>query len=195
MYLNGKLNTGVSGRKKILLSISLTFLTYFFICYHSENKKYEIINEIFNDLDMHPSRIWHSAKVIDYDNKILNHFSFFDKLSIYTQIGVQHTNAFLNSGDEIIPGKITYKDRKGKIHSPEIVSVQSKETKEVIGNRTIIHAAKCHYIISMPLISSDNKTAIMQIDEYCEGGSGSIYILEKIDGKWKVVEEILQWIS
>jgi hypothetical protein len=51
--------------------------------------------------------------------------------------------------------------------------------------------------ISVPLISVDNKKAIVFGSYICGGlcGSGGVFFLEKVKGKWKVINYEMRWIS
>ncbi len=51
--------------------------------------------------------------------------------------------------------------------------------------------------ISIPILSKDRQTAYVELGYFCGAlcGNGSVLILKKIHGKWKVVEDISSWIS
>ena len=51
--------------------------------------------------------------------------------------------------------------------------------------------------ISIPILSKDRQTAYVELGYFCGAlcGNGNVLILRKIDGKWKVVEDISSWIS
>ena len=51
--------------------------------------------------------------------------------------------------------------------------------------------------ISYPLISVDNKKAVVYGAYVCGGlcGSGGIFFLEKIDGFWKIINYQMRWVS
>jgi len=53
------------------------------------------------------------------------------------------------------------------------------------------------YEITIPVFSSDNQKAYVQLSHYCGGlcGSGKDIYLEKINGKWKIVDKCRTWIS
>jgi len=178
--------------KKIILTFSLIGISYFFISYHSENKKYAIINEIFKDIDFNSERIYHSQLTVEFDNEVFKNFSLFDKISVYSQVAIQNLKESLHFSNEIKPNKITYKSGFS-----EILTDYPKTTIKIKENHRTILLAKEYYSISLPILSSDNKTAVMLINNYCGMlcGSGTVYIFKKVDGKWKVVEQIEKWIS
>lgn len=51
--------------------------------------------------------------------------------------------------------------------------------------------------ISMPLISIDNKKAIVFDSYICGGlcGSGGVFFLEKINGVWKIIDYEIRWVA
>ena len=51
--------------------------------------------------------------------------------------------------------------------------------------------------ISVPLISTDGKKAIVYGSYICGSlcGSGGVFHLEKINGKWKIADYVIRWIS
>ena len=182
--------------KKIVLILVLFGIIYFVYSYHSENKKYEIISEIFQDTNFYPNKVCSTASRIDFDsetNNLIDNFSLFDRPSAYFQILTQNLSKLTGKKQNIF-NKISLKN---KSKSPEIIcdcSVKMTKTKK--GEATII-SFNSNYSISFPVLSADNKTAVMQIDTHVGmlGGDGYIYIFKKENGKWKVVEKILQWIS
>lgn len=54
-----------------------------------------------------------------------------------------------------------------------------------------------YYYISTPIFSADLKTAYIEVTHACSGlcGSASACILQKINGRWKIVKEFGLWIS
>jgi hypothetical protein len=53
------------------------------------------------------------------------------------------------------------------------------------------------YEISKPIFSLDNKRAYLELNHYCGHlcGSGKAIFLQKIDGKWKILEQYQTWVS
>lgn len=185
-------------RKKIFLTISFFGVAYFFISYHSENKKYEIINEIFNDIHFKPNKICHSAITIEFQKNVFEEFSLFDKVSAYSQVAIQNLKRITNFTSDIKPNKIIYKDDLNTPIFSEILldcSTEIKKTKKEDGG--IIFQLQSLNVISFPILSSDNNTAVMQIETHCSGlcGEGQLYVFKKINGKWKVAKKTLEWIS
>lgn len=173
-------------KRKIIYLVALVGIIYFLICYHSENKKIEIVNEIFQDINFTPENICHVKAKVDFDEEVFKEFSFFDKLSSYSQFSIQY---LINSNFDI---------QENRIKSSKIVSDCSAEMEEIqTGSKTSILRTKEITFVSMPILSTDNKTAVIQIENNCGMlcGSGSIYIFKKINGKWTVIKEIERWIS
>lgn len=54
-----------------------------------------------------------------------------------------------------------------------------------------------YIVMSVPVMSDDNKKALVEIEYHCGAlcGSGNIYILEKKAGKWTIIYRIGRWIS
>jgi hypothetical protein len=53
------------------------------------------------------------------------------------------------------------------------------------------------YVMTIPIFSSDNNKAYVELNHYCGGlcGNGKSIFLKKINGKWKVVDKWRTWIS
>ena len=53
------------------------------------------------------------------------------------------------------------------------------------------------YEMTIPVFSSDNQKAFIQLNHYCNGlcGNGVSLFLEKINGKWKIVDTWETWMS
>jgi hypothetical protein len=53
------------------------------------------------------------------------------------------------------------------------------------------------YLINVPVFSSDNNKAYIEVDKKCSGecGYGTEIYLEKINGKWKIIEYKQSWIN
>jgi len=54
-----------------------------------------------------------------------------------------------------------------------------------------------YLIISLPLFSKDNNTLLVTVHFHCGGdcGVGVVYVFKNINGKWKIVYSIKEWIS
>ena len=75
-----------------------------------------------------------------------------------------------------------------KINSPSF-------EKEIVSRKKV---GEYHfYEIGIPLFSIDNKKAFVELSSYCGGlcGNGEFIFLEKINGKWKIIERFETWIS
>jgi|SRR5690625_2220124 len=184
-------------RKKYFLFLILIGLIYFAYSFHSENKKYEIINEIFDDTEFYPDKICFEESTIRLDNQtnnLMKNFSWIDTPSAYSQILVQNLRKLLSIEKKLKSNKIILKD---KTNSPEIISDCSTEMKQIKKGKETILFVNSNYSISFPILSADNKTAIIQIENHCGMlcGNGDVYLFKKIDGKWKLIEKKPQWIS
>ena len=53
------------------------------------------------------------------------------------------------------------------------------------------------YEMTIPIFSLDNQKAYLELNHYCGGlcGSGESIYLEKIKGKWKIIDKWTTWIS
>lgn len=172
-------------KRRVFYIIGLFGIIYFFICYHSENKKIEIVNEIFQDINFTPENICNVKAKIDFDKDAFTEFSFYDKLSSYSQFSIQY---LINSNFEV---------QEGRIYNSEIVSDCSAEMEEIKTDSITIWRTKEITFISLPILSTNNKIAVMQIENNCGMlcGSGSTYVFKKINGRWEVLKKIEQWIS
>jgi hypothetical protein len=110
---------------------------------------------------------------------------------------MQNIKQYFHVNNDIKPNTIIYKDRSGKPAAAEILVHADGNKTEIRGNKRIIIMEDESYSISLPILSSDNKTAVMQINNYCGMlcGEGVVYIFKKADGKWKVAKRIEKWIS
>lgn len=83
-----------------------------------------------------------------------------------------------------------------KIAASILEKVNTKESiKDKIKNNSDLYFGE--YEISIPILSKDKQTAYVELSYFCGAlcGNGSILILKKNDGKWKIVEDIFTWIS
>lgn len=83
-----------------------------------------------------------------------------------------------------------------KIAASILEKVNTKENvKGKLKNNSDLYFSE--YEISIPILSKDRQTAYVELSHFCGAlcGNGSVLILKKIDGKWKVVEDIFTWIS
>ncbi len=194
----------VNKKQKFLLFLISIFLGYYLYSYHSENRKYEILNEIFLDLDYNFEYICVNKDYVNFNDEQFKEFSLLDKPSIYSQYWLQ--NFFGTFYDfknweinKIKPQKIKYKDDDGKIQFSTILSDCSVELKEekYENYSKMIYTNPPNISISLPILSADGNTAIMQISDHCGMlcGSGSTYLFKKIDGKWKLINKNMSWIS
>lgn len=177
--------------KNLLLCIFGIVSTYYTFTFHTENKKYLIINEILNDIDFKPQKIYYLKSTVTYNSELLNNFSLYDKPSIFCQLIIQNTRQILNTNCEWKANKLFYK--KEGIY-PKITKEDQSDFENVTDS--VLHFSS-YSSFSFPILSTDNKTAILNIEIH-EGmcsGNGAIFVLKKINGKWKIVKKIDCWIS
>lgn len=184
-------------RKKYTFIIILIGLGYYLFSFHSENKKYAILSEIFEDTEFYPEKICAEPAVIRMESdtfKLTKHFARIDLPSAYSQIIMQNLRELLTLRNQLKPNHISLKT---EANNPEIITDCSTEMKEIKKGKVIKWYINSNHSISFPILSADHETAIIQIENQCGMlcGSGDIYVFKKIDGKWKVVEKVQQWIS
>ena len=70
-------------------------------------------------------------------------------------------------------------------------------TKEIENNKRKTGKPFDFYEMTIPVFSSDNQKAFVQLNHYCNGlcGNGVSLFLEKINGKWKIVDSWETWMS
>lgn len=76
---------------------------------------------------------------------------------------------------------------------PKVKITTLKEQKLKIKNSEQIN----FYLINIPIFSSDNNKAYIEVDKICSGecGYGTEIYLEKLNGKWKIIKSKLSWIN
>ena len=102
---------------------------------------------------------------------------------------------------EMYEDSVTVKIEKIKVKFfPAITIVDKKDNKRIKRyTKTKLKKNKRKPVayISFPLISTDGKKAIVYGSYICGGlcGSGGIFYLEKINGKWKMMEYERRWVA
>ena len=102
---------------------------------------------------------------------------------------------------EMYDDSLTVKIEKVKVEFfPAITIVDKKDNKRLRRyTKTKLKKNKRKPVayISFPLISTDRKRAIVYGSYVCGGlcGSGGIFYLEKINGKWKMVKYERRWVA
>ncbi len=73
----------------------------------------------------------------------------------------------------------------------------NKTTKEKEINKKDLHKPFDFYEMTIPIFSLDNQKAYLELNHYCGGllGSGISIYLQKINGKWKIIDKRQTWIS
>lgn len=166
-------------KKKLFLFVSLLIGCYYLYSFTSQSEKYKIINEIAKDNNLMLSDICSESINIEIFENNVSHFSFFDQLSVNARKITQYGHHFKND-------ELKYLDRKSnKLKASKIL--EDCKTQDGI-----------FYKISLPIVSSDKKTAVLKITETCNcmlGGQSGEYLYKKTDGKWKKIKTLNGWIS
>jgi hypothetical protein len=191
-------------KSKLFLSFIVIFAGYYLYSYHSENTKYEILNEIFSDMDYNFENICINKTLLHHDEEQLDEFNILDKPSVYSQYYLQYLfGTFSNFRDwevnKIKPQKIKFIDDNGKFQYSTILKECSVEFKEEKNDKFIklIYTNPPNMSISLPILSANANTAIIQITNNCGMlcGSSNSYLFKKIKGKWTLVKQNMSWIS
>ncbi|RTY85831.1 hypothetical protein [Flavobacterium sp. GT3R68] len=88
-------------------------------------------------------------------------------------------------------GIVKYRIDEKILAKVNFTSSEMEKTKRKIGKHYSF------YEISLPLFSVDNNKAYVELGYYCGSlcGQGKAFFLEKINGKWKIIESFGTWIS
>ncbi|GAB2842807.1 hypothetical protein GCM10027043_52550 [Ferruginibacter profundus] len=144
---------------------------YYAVTYTSEKKKYIILNEIIKDDSLYFFKVCKQTNRVSIFESNTSEFSLFDKLYIFTQKLLQP--------QQIKEDKIEYYTLRPETkHSARIVDSCDRKFDFV-------------YKISLPIVSSDNKVAMININEDCNcglGGYWGTFVFRKENGKWKLVK-------
>ena len=97
----------------------------------------------------------------------------------------------------ISEGQLKFIDEKNEIKFTKVVSNCYSETTETIKNGDTIISISTVYGISLPILSMDGKTVIIQVNYNCGllCGEGMLYVFKKVDGRWRKEKETQLWIS
>jgi len=79
----------------------------------------------------------------------------------------------------------------------EVVEKINSTTKEKELKKKKLGESYNFYEMTIPIFSSDNQKAYLELNHYCGGlcGSGKSIFLKKINGKWKIIDKWRTWIS
>lgn len=155
---------------KIILAILLIGLAYSIFQYHSFYDKNVITKQILDDTNIISGyNIVEIEDNIEFDSEYLKSFSLFDKPSVYTQL--------------------IFSQMKELIHYKSKSSLENRNNEK--------NNANFYYSFSELILSSNSDLALIRITEHCEMlcGESSVYIFEKVNGKWRFKEKILIWIG
>jgi len=165
-------------RKIGLISLGLLIL-YYCLTFTSVERKYKILNEIIKDNDFRLDTICNQFDdVVFFDDNLVD-FAVWDKLSAQTQ-------------------KLTNKLYKIRENTIRYSSAGSDTLLVSVLDSDCSIEYKFLYRISLPVVSSDGKTALVKITENCNcglGGQGGEYLFKMIEGKWVMTNQFNSWIS
>ena len=165
-------------RKIGLISLGLLIL-YYCLTFTSVERKYKILNEIIKDNDFRLDTICNQFDdVVFFDDNLVD-FAVWDKLSAQTQ-------------------KLTNKLYKIRENTIRYSSAGSDTLLVSVLDSDCGIEYKFLYRISLPVVSSDGKTALVKITENCNcglGGQGGEYLFKMIEGKWVMTNQFNSWIS
>ena len=164
-----------------------------------ENKEYFVdMKFIYNDVDsiselMSPLPPPPSLVNTSYYKYF---FTQLYNLNLIDSLDVDYMYNQLNS-------KETYTLDSTKIERKAITQIDFKELKGKYGTDDFYQIIKHQYnaysyiVLSVPIISIDQKKILMEIEYHCGYlcGSCNQYLFEKIEGKWKIKYITGKWIS
>jgi hypothetical protein len=92
----------------------------------------------------------------------------------------------------LIPGKIII-----PLDSIEVLDKHNREYNQFWDDYHKKYGNGGFRNISLPLFSIDKSTVIIKTGYSCGGlcGNGGIYIFRKINGKWKKINQLSEWVS
>ncbi|OCB71792.1 hypothetical protein [Flavobacterium crassostreae] len=121
----------------------------------------------------------------------------FNNISIQNLLNNKIENQiFFTSKDSLYLLKQNLNPQKLKIEK-EIVEKINLTSKEKEINKKGKGEFYNFYEMTIPIFSSDNQKAYVELNHYCGRlcGSGKSIYLKKINGKWKIVDKWRTWIS
>lgn len=175
--------------KRLIQIFLIVGLGYFLISYSTENRKYKILNQIFVDTEFTPKKICIKKEIIDYDREIFNELDFYDTPSAYGQYLMQNAKVFIPTDDKIVVDKIA---------TAKVVADCSTEFNKIkIDDEIERWETNSNIQISLPILSIDKNTALIQISTNCGllCGDTTLYAFKKNNGKWKVSKKKMLRIS
>ena len=175
--------------RKIILTLFIFGVGYFLISYSTENKKYQILNEIFTDINFNPKKICVIKNGVDFNKLVFSELEFYDKPSAIFQYIIQNAKTNLEIDNKIL---------ENKINNSKIINDCSAEMQKIrIDEKTEKWETDENAQISLPILSIDKKTAIIQITNNCGMlcGNTTLYAFKKIEGKWKIINKKMLKIS
>ena len=189
--------------KKILIAILiLPFSTLFS---QTENDLIEIIELVIADYNSDTIMVYHK-----FDNSEL--ISDLDrvKMDMVIEIIEKHNRELdscgANKNDvirlfEVFEDSVVVKFEKIDVQYFSSINLLNKKDNKRIKRYTKVDLIKNRKYplayISIPLIATDQQKAIVYTSYVCGGlcGNGDTIYLEKINGKWKIIERKTRWIS
>ena len=103
---------------------------------------------------------------------------------------------FFTSKDSLCLLQQNFNPKKLKIEKKlgEKINLTTKDKER---NKRKIDKPYSYYEMTIPIFSLDKKKAYLELNHYCGSlcGSGKSIFLKKINGKWKIVDKWMTWIS
>ena len=165
--------------KRLIQVFIIVGIGYFLISYSTENRKYKILNQIFVDTEFTPEKICIKKENIDYEREIFNEIDFYDIPSAYGQYLVQNAKLLIPIDDKI---------EVDKIATVKVVAdCRTALNKIKIDDEIERWETNSNIQISLPILSIDKNTALIQISTNCGllCGDTTLYAFKKNNGKWK----------
>lgn len=183
-------------KKKPLILVAIVLVGYYFLSSHSTKKKYQVLNEILTDTDWGFQNLCNKEVDIRYSASIFDAFDFKDQLSVFSQYAAHRLRTSFGIAS-ISEGQLKYIDEEKQIRFTKVVSNCYSETTKTIKNGDAIINTSTVYRISLPILSMDGKTVVIQVNYNCGllCGEGILYVFKRVDGRWRKERETQLWIS
>ena len=183
-------------KKKSLILVTIVLIGYYFLSSHSTERKYQVLNEILTDTDWGFQNLCNKEVDMRYSASIFDAFDFKDQLSVFSQYAMQRLRTSFDN-TSISEGQLKFIDEENEIKFTEVVSNCYSETTKTIKNGDTIISTSTVYGISLPILSMDGKTVVIQVNYNCGllCGEGILYVFKRVDGRWRKERETQLWIS
>ncbi len=183
-------------KKKSLILVAIVLIGYYFLSSHSTERKYQVLNEILTDTDWGFQNLCNKEVDMRYSASIFDAFDFKDQLSVFSQYAMQRLRTSFDNAS-ISEGQLKFIDEENEIKFTEVVSNCYSETTKTIKNGDTIISTSTVYGISLPILSMDGKTVVIQVNYNCGllCGEGILYVFKRVDRRWRKERETQLWIS